>query len=48
MSSDNALDGTIAFWQSMIAGITVTSLLVFVRLYRTLRKPLPEPLPGDN
>lgn len=41
--SDNALDGTIAFWQSMIAGITVTSLLVFVRLYRTLRKPLPRP-----
>ncbi len=41
LSTDNALEGTVAFWQSMIAGITVTSVLVFVRLYRTLRRPLP-------
>jgi MATE family multidrug resistance protein len=40
ISADNALDGTVAFWQSLIAGITVSSLLVFARLYRTLRKPL--------
>ena len=40
-SADNALDGTVAFWQSMIAGIAVTSVLIFYRLYRTLRKPLP-------
>jgi len=39
--ADNALDGTVAFWQSLIAGIAVTSVLVFARLYRTLRKPLP-------
>jgi MATE family multidrug resistance protein len=38
MTADNALDGTIAFWQSLIAGITVTSVLVFARLYHTLRK----------
>jgi MATE family multidrug resistance protein len=41
MSADSALEGTVAFWQSLIIGITVTSLLVFARLYRTLRKPLP-------
>ncbi len=41
MQADNALQGTVAFWQSLIVGITVTSLLVFTRLYRTLRKPLP-------
>ncbi len=40
VSAESALDGTVAFWQSLIAGITVTSLLVFVRLYCTLRKPL--------
>jgi MATE family multidrug resistance protein len=40
MHSDNAIDGTIAFWQSLIVGITVTSLLVFLRLYRLLRRPL--------
>ncbi|MCB1699354.1 MAG: MATE family efflux transporter [Pseudomonadales bacterium] len=40
VTADNAYDGTIAFWQSLIAGITVVSLLVFLRLYRTLRKPL--------
>jgi multidrug resistance protein, MATE family len=38
MTADSALDGTIAFWQSLIAGITVTSVLVFARLYHTLRK----------
>lgn len=41
VSADNALDGTVAFWQSIIAGISVTSVLVFARLYWTLRKPLP-------
>ncbi len=41
MHADNALAGTVAFWQSMIAGITVTSVLVFARLYRTLRKQTP-------
>lgn len=40
MSADNARDGTIAFWESLIVGIAVTSLLVILRLYRTLRKPL--------
>jgi MATE family multidrug resistance protein len=40
-SSDNALDGTVAFWHSLIVGITVSSALVFLRLYRTLRRPLP-------
>jgi len=39
--ADDALQGTVAFWESLIVGITVTSLLVFARLYRTLRKPLP-------
>ena len=38
MTAESALDGTIAFWQSLIAGITVTSVLVFARLYHTLRK----------
>lgn len=41
-NADNPLDGTIAFWQSLIVGIAVTSLLVFLRLYRTLRKPPPQ------
>jgi MATE family multidrug resistance protein len=41
MHADDALQGTVAFWESLIVGITVTSLLVFARLYRTLRKPLP-------
>ena len=41
VSADNPLDGTVAFWQSMIAGITVASLLVFGRLYWRLRTPLP-------
>ncbi|MCB1730903.1 MAG: MATE family efflux transporter [Halieaceae bacterium] len=40
VSADNPLDGTVAFWQSMIAGITVASLLVFGRLYWRLRRPL--------
>lgn len=43
VSADNPLDGTIAFWQSMIVGIGIASLLVFARLYRTLRRPLPAP-----
>jgi MATE family multidrug resistance protein len=46
VSTDSALEGTVAFWQSLIVGITVTSVLVFVRLYRTLRKPLPAAGPG--
>jgi MATE family multidrug resistance protein len=41
VSTDSALEGTLAFWHSLIVGITVTSALVFVRLYRTLRRPLP-------
>ena len=41
VSTDNPLEGTVAFWQSMIAGITVASLLVFGRLYWRLRRPLP-------
>ena len=40
VSTDNPLDGTVAFWQSMIAGITVASLLVFGRLYWRLRQPI--------
>lgn len=39
--ADNPLEGTIAFWHSMIAGITVSSVLVAMRLYWTLRRPLP-------
>jgi MATE family multidrug resistance protein len=41
VSSDSALEGTVAFWHSLIVGITVTSVLVFARLYLTLRRPLP-------
>ena len=33
VTADNAYDGTIAFWQSLIAGITVVSLLVFLRAF---------------
>jgi len=44
-SADNALEGTVAFWRSLIVGITVSSLLVFLRLYRTLRRPLPAQSP---
>jgi MATE family multidrug resistance protein len=41
--ADNPLDGTIAFWHSMIAGIALSSILVALRLYWTLRKPMPAP-----
>lgn len=41
VKSQDALNGAVAFWQSMIAGIAVTSVLVHVRLYKTLKKPLP-------
>ena len=41
VSADNALDGTVGFWKSMIAGIAVSGVLVLGRLYRTLQKPLP-------
>jgi MATE family multidrug resistance protein len=43
VSADNALDGTVGFWKSMIAGITVSCVLVIWRLYYTLQKPLPVP-----
>ena len=42
LRADNALDGTVGFWRSMIAGIAVSSILVFLRLWLTLRRPLPE------
>ncbi len=35
------LAGTVSIWQSLIAGITLSSLLVFWRLARRLRAPLP-------
>jgi MATE family multidrug resistance protein len=41
--ADNALEGTVGFWKSMIVGIMVSGLLVFSRLYYTLRQPLPAP-----
>jgi Na+-driven multidrug efflux pump len=41
VSADNALDGTVGFWKSMIAGIAVSGVLVIWRLYYTLKKPLP-------
>jgi len=40
-SADNALDGTVGFWKSMIAGIAVSGVLIIWRLYYTLKKPLP-------
>ena len=40
VTADNPLQGTVAFWQSMIAGITVALVLVFTRLYWRLRQPL--------
>jgi MATE family multidrug resistance protein len=39
--ADNAVAGTVGFWWSMIAGITVASALVLLRLRRILRAPLP-------
>ena len=42
LRADNALEGTVGFWRSMIAGIAVSSILVFLRLWHTLRSPLPE------
>ena len=41
VSADNALDGTVGFWKSMIAGIFVSGVLVVWRLYYILQKPLP-------
>jgi MATE family multidrug resistance protein len=41
VSADNALDGTVGFWKSMIAGIAVSGVLIIWRLYYTLKKPLP-------
>ena len=42
VSADNALDGTVGFWKSMVAGISVSAVLVIWRLYITLQRPLPE------
>ena len=41
VSADNALQGTVGFWKSMIAGIAVSSVLIIWRLYYMLQKPLP-------
>ncbi|RLA48831.1 MAG: MATE family efflux transporter [Gammaproteobacteria bacterium] len=41
VAADNALDGTVGFWKSMIAGIFVSGVLVIWRLYYRLQKPLP-------
>jgi len=38
------LAGTVSIWQSLIAGIALTSLLVFRRLAIRLREPLPPAL----
>jgi MATE family multidrug resistance protein len=42
VSADSPLDGTMGFWKSMVAGISVSSVLVIWRLYTTLQKPLPD------
>ena len=41
ISADNALDGTMGFWKSMIAGIAVSAVLIVWRLHWILQKPLP-------
>ncbi|MEH6635738.1 MAG: MATE family efflux transporter [Halioglobus sp.] len=42
ISADNALDGTMGFWKSMIAGIAVSAVLIVWRLHWILQKPLPQ------
>ena len=39
--AEDAAAGTVGFWQAMIAGITITAVLVVWRLVVTLRRPLP-------
>lgn len=39
--ADNPLDGTVGFWQGMIAGIGVSAMLVLGRLRIILARPLP-------
>jgi MATE family multidrug resistance protein len=41
--AEDAASGTVGFWQAMIAGITITAVLVVWRLVVTLRRPLPSP-----
>ena len=43
VKAEDATDGTVAFWQSMILGISITAVLVTIRVWRTLQKPLPAP-----
>ena len=45
--AEDAAAGTVGFWQAMIAGITITAVLVVWRLVVTLRRPLPSPHSAD-
>ncbi len=45
--AEDAAAGTVGFWQAMIAGITVTSVLVVWRVVVTLKRPLPPPQTAD-
>ena len=45
--AEDATAGTVGFWQAMIAGITITAVLVVWRLVVTLRRPLPGPPESD-
>jgi len=38
--ADNALDGTVGFWKSMILGVAISCAILAWRVSRTLRKPL--------
>ena len=40
-ASETALEGTIGFWKAMIAGVAISTLLICLRLHRTLQRPLP-------
>jgi MATE family multidrug resistance protein len=39
--ADNAQDGAMGFWKSMIAGIALSTGILLLRLRRTLARPLP-------
>ena len=41
VNAEDAASGTVNFWKAMILGITITALLVGIRVWQTLRKPLP-------
>jgi MATE family, multidrug efflux pump len=41
VTAEDATAGTVNFWKAMILGIAITAILVGVRVWQTLRKPLP-------